>query len=125
MNGTKVEFCEYVLRTIRTRNGWRWGYWWARIANDTWGKQSKKNGDYGWLPNAWIGWRTKYAIDDGRPYAATKLGAVRNEIAIARGNIEAYGKDYDLDEDGATLGQQLTALRRLQTRLRNSESNNQ
>lgn len=118
MSGRKIEFWEYVLRTIRKRNGLRYGYWWNKLPGQTWGKLSKKHRDYGWLPDAWPGWREKYPTDRGRPFATTKLGALRREIASVRANIDEYGPDYDLDEEGATLGEQLSALLRAQTRLR-------
>lgn len=118
MTGTKIEFWEYHLRTIRTRHGWRGGYWWRKVNGDTWGKRSKAHGDFGWLPNGWVGWRVKHNTDDGRPYATTKLGALKDEIASTHANIDHYGENYDFDEEGATLGEQLKALKRAQKRLR-------
>lgn len=118
LDGARIEYWEYVLRTVRTRNGIKYGYWWNKLPGQTWGKVSKKHGDYGWLPNAWGGWRERHPLERGRPYAASKRGALRAEIADVRALIKDYGEDCDFDEDGATLGQQLRSLLRAQKRIR-------
>lgn len=118
LDGARIEYWEYVLRTIRTRSGVKYGYWWNKLPGQTWGKVSKKHGDYGWLSDAWNGWRERYPIASGRPYAASKLGAIRDEIANVRDQIKEYGEGYEFDEDGAPLGQQLASLLRAQKRLR-------
>lgn len=125
LSGTKVEFREYILRTIQTRAGrysWEkpetWGYWWCKVPGLSWGKRSKKHGDYGWLKNADPICRVKHRLQDGRPYGATKAGAIREEIAAIRELIREYGPDCDLDEEGVTLDQQLKAALRVQARLK-------
>ncbi|RWR30525.1 hypothetical protein D2T29_12705 [Sinirhodobacter populi] len=120
--GTRIEYCEHVLRTIRTRKHLTYGYWWCKIPGVTWGKLSKTHGDYGWLPGAWPGFRRKHPIDRGRPYAASKLGALRDEIADLRVTIARYGADEPYDEDGGpTLGDQLKAALAAQKRMRKSK----
>lgn len=66
-NGTQIEYWEYVLRTIRTRHGIPYGYWWCKLPGITWGKVSTKHGDFGWLPGVWTGFREKRSITRGRP----------------------------------------------------------
>ncbi len=121
-NGSRVEYWEYVLRTIQTRNGVTYGYWWCKLPGTTWGKVSKTHGDYGWIPGAWPGFRDKHPIERGRPYAASKLGALRDEIASLRSSIVEYGPSEPYDEtDGPTLGDQLKTALTAQKRQRNSK----
>lgn len=127
-DGPKIEYWEYVLRTIQTRKAefsWAtpitWGYWWNKLPGQTWGKLSNKHFDYGWLPNAWHGWRERHPINGGRPYAATKLGAIKSEIATLRGYISEHGADYDYDDEGVTLGRQLSLALAAQKRLRKTK----
>lgn len=126
----KIEYDEFVLRTIQARKPNRWcepisyGYWWQKIPGITWGKLSKKHFDYGWLKNAPVTHRIKCRIKDGRPYAATKAGALKDAIALQRKLIKRYGADYkdiweDEDEEGVlTYSQELDILLRAQKRLR-------
>ncbi|MFP1645670.1 hypothetical protein [Pontitalea aquivivens] len=123
LDGTRIEYWEYVLRTIRTRHGVTYGYWWCKLPGVTWGKLSPKHGDYGWLPNAWTGFRDRKPIDKGRPHAASKAGALRDEIASLRGLIVDYGADCHFDDDdGPTLAEQLKSALAAQKRLRQSKS---
>lgn len=117
--GSRIAYWEYVLRTIRTRHGVTYGYWWCKLPGVTWGKVSKKHGDYGWLSGAWPGFRERHPIVKGRPYAASTLGALRDELASLRENISEYGADCHYDEDdGPTLGEQLKIALAAQKRLR-------
>lgn len=72
----KVEFDTYEIRTIRG------GYAYAILrAPYTWGKISKKHGDFGWLPRIPKWCREKWAVDDEpRGLFTTKLAAIRDEI---------------------------------------------
>lgn len=119
-NGTQIEYWEYVLRTIRTRHGITYGYWWCKLPGITWGKISPKQGDFGWLPGVWTGFREKRSITRGRPYAATKLGALRDEISDLRRHIEDFGPDTSLDDNGPMLKDQLKAALSAQKRMRNA-----
>lgn len=123
--GRKISYDEYVLRTIQNRRGkysWEkpqtWAYWWAKIPGLSWGKRSKAHGDYGFLKDADPICREKHLLSAGRPYAATKAGAIRALAAETRSLIKDYGEDYDFDEEGVTLGQQLTAVLGAQKRLK-------
>jgi hypothetical protein len=119
--GAKIEYLEYVLRTIRSCDGITYGYWWCKLPGTTWGKVSKKHGDFGWLPGAHPCFREKHTIKKGRPYAASKLGALRDEIASLRDLISdsEYGADcHYYDDDGPTLGDQLKIALAAQKRLR-------
>lgn len=124
--GSSLKFWTYHLRTIQARKdpilSWakplKYGYWWQKVPGLTWGKLSKKHGDFGWLKNADRLFCRKHLIERGRPYAATKLGAVRAEIADLRGYIKEYGADEDLEGDGVTLGRQLQLALTAQKRLR-------
>jgi len=117
----KIEFWEYELRTIRTHRGFRYGYWWNKLKGVTWGKVSKRHFDYGWLPGSWVGWRVQHPIDAGRPYSASKIGAVAVELADVRRLISEYGENCDFNEEGYTLRDQLNSLIRVQKRLRSSK----
>lgn len=121
--GTRIEYWKYILRTIRTRNSTVYGYWWCKLPGVTWGKVSKKAGDYGWLPDAHRDFCTKHRLSQGRPYAASKLGALRDEIADLRCNIEGYGADcHFYDDDGPTLGEHLKIAIAAQKRRRKEAS---
>ncbi|MEP2533519.1 hypothetical protein [Shimia sp.] len=100
----RIEWWEYVLRTIQTRKEPLWpgdtsgyactyGYWWPKLKGTTWGKVSRKHGDLGWLPGAWSCFREKLSINAGRPYPKTQLGALRQEIAEVRAEIKERGPD--------------------------------
>lgn len=107
-DGKKVEFWEYVLRTIQVRGGVQFGYWWPKFPGVTWGKRSSKHGDFGWLDNAPAEFRVKHRTERGRPYAASRLGALRQEIADLRNQIKEDGEDYSDDSDeGFSLGVRL------------------
>ena len=82
--GKQIEYWEYVLRTIQTRDSVVWGYWWPKLPGVTWGKVSSKHRDFGWLKDAWSTFRVKKALSRGRPYAASKAGALRDAIAELR-----------------------------------------
>lgn len=74
----KVEWWTHVLRTIRGK----WAY--ATVKNaSTWGKVSKRHGDYGWKDPVHPLWRTKWLISSGRPdkLATTRLAALRYAIS--------------------------------------------
>lgn len=117
-NGKRIEYWEYVLRTIRTRHGTPYGYWWCKIPGLTWGKLSPKHGDYGWLPTAPTEFRLMTRVEKGRPYAASKLGALRLEIAELREEIREHGADSRYFEDEATVGEKLPIALKAQKRLR-------
>lgn len=71
----KIEWEEYIVRTIRKdkiyatqKNQW------------TWGKRSKKNGDFGWLDPVHSAWRAMWRVGDKklpRHLATTRLQALR------------------------------------------------
>lgn len=87
----KFEWDEYVLRTIRG------GKAFATQKNDaTWGKRSKKHGDFGWLDPINPMWRRSWSLKTGMPtwmdLHTTKLAALR----AARKGYEPG--DFDTDE---------------------------
>ncbi|MFC3724436.1 hypothetical protein [Neoaquamicrobium sediminum] len=91
----KVTFEQHIVRTIRG------GYVHAiQKSICTWGKLSKKHGDYGWLPSIDPMWRTKWRVGEKPPpkLAKTKAQAIRAEIA----NIKRWAEDDDYD-DGITV----------------------
>lgn len=72
----KVEIAEWIVRTIR---GGKVSAIWK--FESTWGKRSKKNGDFGWLPNipAWA--RETWRVDsEPNNLKTTKLSAIRKEM---------------------------------------------
>jgi hypothetical protein len=118
-DGKKVEFWEYVLRTIQVRGGVQFGYWWPKFPGVTWGKRSSKHGDFGWLHSAPAEFRVKHGTERGRPYAASRLGALRQEIADLRAKIKDDGEDYSDDSDeGVSLGDRLKSAIAAQKRMR-------
>lgn len=99
----KISFEEYQIRTIRG------GYVYAILkAEWTWGKVSKKHGDFGWLPRipAWC--RKKWKVD-GEPHDLfkTKLAAIRDEIKT---------QDPRNFDDPAIYEKAMKTLRSMETR---------
>ena len=75
----KSEFSEYTVRTIRG------GKIYAIEKNCcTWGRRSKKHGDFGWLESFNPMWRHSWRIDGKLPWGIfrTKLMAVNAEIKL-------------------------------------------
>lgn len=92
---------EWHIRTIRG------GYVHSIMKNDiTWGKRSKKNGDFGWLKSIPVWTRQKWRVD-GAPVArikSTKLAAIRHEIK----NIDA--DDFNTPEEFEKAKRSLKAM---------------
>lgn len=88
----KVTFDTYRIRTIR-------GIWVyaTGVFPWTWGKVSKKHGDFGWKDPIDPMWRQKFRADEGPKswsgLATTRIKAL--EIAIA--NQKAHGRDEDYE----------------------------
>lgn len=70
---------DHIVRTIR-------GGWIYAIHKNicTWGKLSKRQGDFGWLPTFHPMFRTRWRVGSERPeeLAATRLQAVRYAIEL-------------------------------------------
>lgn len=114
----RVEYSEWVLRSIQTRGGIKRGYWINKVKGVTWGKRSKKNGDFGFLKNipAWL--RVSMQVSEGAPYSATKKGALAKCIAEIRSDIKRYGADADIWDEGVTVADELAVALRAQKRLK-------
>lgn len=116
----QLEYHRHVLRTIHTRHGIKYGYMVQHIHGVTWIKLSKKIGHWGYAKTVDPLFRTKFRIENGLPYSATKLGALAEAIKTCRSNIESYGSECILwDEEGEiSLGEELEILLRAQKRMR-------
>jgi hypothetical protein len=99
----KVEFDEYHVRTIRG------GFVHAILkAPYTWGKISKKHGDFGWLPRIPKWTREKWPVDGApRNMFMTKLAALRDEIKT---------QDPRNFDDPAIYEKAMKTLRSMETR---------
>lgn len=92
----KLEFSEAVFRTARGS----WGY---LVAKDTftWGKRSKKHGDFGFIDKNIQDWdRTRFLLHNDIPMSATKVGAARALLARLRKEGAKYGLDFVEDYEG-------------------------
>ena len=81
---TKFEFWEYRLRNVQNRKAFgkilTYHFWTPVLKGTTWGKRSKKHGDFGWLqPNA-TQFTTKYKESELYQYAPTKVMACQWEL---------------------------------------------
>lgn len=107
-----VYWSEWVLRSVSRRKkylGITWSspvlveYWVSKIDGLTWGKRSKKHGDFGWLKNipASCRWSSFAGDDDtiGRP---TKLAAIKEELKTIKHALRSYGDD--IDEEDKDMG---------------------
>ena len=119
----RIEYSEWVLRSIQNRNGRLNAYWVEKINGLTWGKLSTKNGHFGFLNNIPKGCRSTYSVNY-LPYSATKLGALKECINNLKATIKKYGEDEKGWEDSVfTDGQLLDKALRAQKRLRTSTKN--
>ena len=106
------------VETLRTIRG-RFGYLIEKVPGVTWGKLSKKHGDFGWLPNIPDYARTRFLISDGVPdgYGLTKSAAVRSALAAARRHLkwakERHGADDDHTEREAEIAALAAKLKRV------------
>jgi len=115
----KVQFDKHVLRSIRTWNGTRYGYLVEHVHGVTWVKQSRKHGDWGYAKNVHTLYRTKFRIDDGLPYSATKAGALSKLAAGLRRDIAKHGENEKAwEDDPLTFGQELKKVAAAQKRLK-------
>lgn len=111
----KIEFDEYVLRTIRKRyigSKFRkprlsitYGYWICKLKGITWVKRSKAHGDWGWADNIGPLFRERAPLDKP-PYFATKRGALRAQRAQIVRWHNRYG---DHNDDGELTYTQVIA----------------
>ena len=90
----KTEWHEWHVRTIRGKRI----YATVKILNISWGKLSKKHGDYGWLDPTPSYCRVWWSTSDLGPtwhgLATTRQGAIRAAIK---------SMDYAMDEDYASI----------------------
>lgn len=110
----KIDWTRWRVRTIRG------GFVYAiAVYPWTWGKRSKKRGDFGWLDPIGPLWRRKWRVGGTRPpeLGATRLQAITHEIA----SVKRYGEpdDYDRPE---TYAKAIRTLQSMQTRERNRRS---
>lgn len=84
----KVSVDRCVCRTVRKDRA----YLTEVIDGVTWGKRSKKTGDYGWLDPipTWARSMVVQGSESARRYATTKAAAIRAAIATERKNREHY-----------------------------------
>ena len=86
-----ITFFEYVFRSFRRDTGYM-----VERCPVTWGKLSKKIGDYGFRQNIPHYCRKSFPLCAGLPYSATKLGAVKQCLAVERKNYKTtHAKDYE------------------------------
>lgn len=107
----KVEFAIHRVRTIRA------GKIFATEVNiATWGKVSKKHGDFGWLPNIWPWFRNSWPIGGNPPryLKTTKLAAIRAELAHHKAH--SVPDDYAVPEMCAAITKKLSALEKANMR---------
>lgn len=100
----EVDLDEYVLRTIRGKFGYL-----VLKASFTWGKRSKKHGDFGWLDPV-PGWcRERFRISNGIPsgFSSTKRGAFE----------EAIKKEHQFKDEGFVVELSDKILKNLEARM--------
>ena len=118
--GDKLQLVEYHLKSIRRHKGIKFAYWvWKNPS--TWGKVSTKHGDFNWFYPLNPLYREKVPLSSGRPYSASKLGAISEELAYRRNLIKE--KEFDYDGTQEELETQIKILTRRQKTLRNQKSN--
>ncbi|MCB5201667.1 hypothetical protein LH464_04140 [Neorhizobium sp. T786] len=102
----KIAWSEWVVRSIRK------GTVYATLkASWTWGKKSKKHGDFGWLDPIGPEWRVSWPVD-GEPrgqLATTRLTAIKKAIALQ--------KRYGSPDDYAEAETHASIIKRLETML--------
>ena len=76
----RVHIEKLYVRSIRKGKA----YLTERVPHLTWGRLSRKTGDYGWLPNPPRWMRHRVSFDQPNPYGKTKQSAVRKALASAR-----------------------------------------
>lgn len=87
----KIEWEEYIVRTIRK------GRIYATQKNKwTWGKRSKKNGDFGWLDPIHLAWRTMWRQGQIPTHnlATTRLSALKRALKSQKD----FGDPEDYDD---------------------------
>lgn len=104
----KVEIDRYGCRVVRQGRAYL-----THVLPWTWGKRSKKHGDFGWLDPIEPIWKTDVGIggEAARRFSRTKAGALRAALARERKTRAAYGKDPEIRADCDT------AIAALSTRL--------
>lgn len=93
----KIIIDEYGLRSIRQSIA----HFTVKYDGITWGKRSKKHGDYGWLPTI-PRWCRSPALLTGSSinrYAKTKASAIRSALAEARRMQREHKKNPELYGD--------------------------
>lgn len=105
-----LEWAEWIVRTIRGR----WCYATVKVPGLTWGKRSKRHGDFGWLDPTPPFCRRKWlAVNPLRPLgglSTTRRAAVVEAIATQK----KYGDDSDYEgiTNAAVIAKLEAALRR-------------
>lgn len=104
----KVVIDKKTLRTIRGGHG----YLIEKVPYITWGKLSKKHGDFGWLKSIPWWMRTKFRVADGVPagYGLTKSAAVRSALAEERKYLASHKARHGADADTAETESAIAAL---------------
>ena len=81
---TKFEFWEYRLRNVQNRKFLgdivTYHFWTPVLKGTTWGKRSKKRGDFGWLQPTATQFTMRYRAVVERQYAPTKVMACQWEL---------------------------------------------
>lgn len=139
---TEVELKEWHVRTIQCRRGTQTRYGHKRYNADlfnekyvnitakvkgiTWGKRSRKNGDYGWLKSIPSCYREQFMVGEPLPYGVftTKLQALLFAIKEQEGSIERSKKYLAEETDPVEIAEweeelrcEEKELRALKTRL--------
>lgn len=95
-----VDIDEWIVRTIRRPPGGKEKavYLTKKIVGVTWGKRSRKNGDFGWLPNTPEAFRKQFVEGDPLPYGilTTRRAALMHVHKVQKSRIkrlETYVSD--------------------------------
>lgn len=122
-SGIETGIDQWVVRTIRARRNSKTrygfsihlkGYEEPKMVNlvqknaCTWGKVSKKSGDYGWQKNISASFRKQFPVGHTLPFGiyTTKRAALIYRIAVefhSKTRLEKYISDCDDDEEKAEL----------------------
>lgn len=84
----KVSIEKYICRTIRKDVAYL-----IEVNEFTWGKRSKKHGDFGWRDPIWPGWRSRVTSNSEKRFTLTKSAAIRAALASSRKTRDWYAKE--------------------------------
>lgn len=96
----KISIAMHVVTNIQNRKPFpscsftvKYGFMIQHEHGITWIKKSTKHKDWGYDTKCHPLYKTKFRIEDGLPYSATKKGALAKEIADTRKSLKDWGDD--------------------------------